>query len=164
MWSGQGRNLVQNGSLAVVPAGEKSYFTRGDSIWTKFAQTRFHDYYCQTTKIGIIPFKVHRSVKGGEILKWQDIDIKVLNTPGYTRGSVSYIMDIDRKRFAFVGDLIYGDGKIFDLYSFQDSLGSIGGYHGYAVRLGQLVSSLQLIAGQKPDFIIPSRGTNHHRS
>ena len=156
VWAG--RNLVHNGSLAIVPAAEKSYFTSGDSIWTKFTLTRFHDYYCQTTKIGILPLKVHRFVKGGEILKWQDIEIKVLNTPGYTRGSVSYIVDIDKKRFAFVGDLIYGDGKILDLYSLQDSLRGIGGYHGYAVRLGQLVSSLQLIAGQKPDFIIPARG------
>ncbi|MEO5601636.1 MAG: MBL fold metallo-hydrolase, partial [Cyclobacteriaceae bacterium] len=150
--------LVQKGSLAVAPAEERSYFTRGDSIWTKFTQTRFHDYDNQTTKIGILPLNVYRFVQGGEILKWQDIDIKVLNTPGYTRGSVTYIADIDRKRFAFVGDLIYGDGKIFDLYSFQDSLGRIRGYHGYAARLGQLISSLQLIAGQKPDFIIPSRG------
>jgi glyoxylase-like metal-dependent hydrolase (beta-lactamase superfamily II) len=156
VWAGQ--NLIQHGSLAVAPAGEKSYFTRGDSIWAKFALTRFHDYYNQTTKIGILPFKVHRFVQGGEIMKWQDIDFKVLSTPGYTRGSVSFIADIDGKRFAFVGDLIYGDGKILDLYSFQDSLRSIRGYHGYAVRLGQLVSSLQIIADQKPDFIIPSRG------
>lgn len=156
VWAG--RNLVQKGSLAIVPAEEKSHFTRGDSIWTKFALTRFHDYDNQTTKIGILPLKVYRFVQGGEILKWEDIDIKVLNTPGYTRGSVSYIADIDGKRFAFVGDLIFGDGKIFDLYSFQDSLGSIRGYHGYAARLGHLISSLQLIAEQKPDFIIPSRG------
>ena len=155
IWAG--RNLVQKGSLAVVPSGEKSYFTRGDSIWTRFTLTRFHDYYCQTTKIGILPLKVHRFVQGGEILKWQDIDIKVLNTPGYTRGSVSYIADIDSKRFAFVGDLIYGDGKIFDLYSFQDSLQGIRGYHGFAARLWQLISSLKLIAEQKPDFLIPSR-------
>jgi glyoxylase-like metal-dependent hydrolase (beta-lactamase superfamily II) len=71
---------------------------------------------------------------------------------------VSYIADIDNKRFAFTGDLIYGDGKIFDLYSFQDSLKGILAYHGYAVRLGQLISSLKLIAEQKPDYIIPARG------
>jgi len=156
VWAG--RKLVQKGSLAVVPAVERAYFTRGDSLWTKFALTRFHDYSCQTTKIGVSSLKVDRFVKGGEILKWQNIDFKVLNTPGYTRGSVSYIADIDRKRFAFVGDLIYGDGKILDLYSFQDSLRSIRGYHGYATRLGQLIASLQLIAEQKPDFLIPSRG------
>jgi len=81
----------------------------------------------------------------------------VLNTPGYTRGSVAYTMDLDGKKYAFTGDLITGDGKIPDLYSFQDSLDNIAGYHGYATRLGQLISSLQLIAGQKPDIIIPAR-------
>ncbi len=156
IWAG--RKLVQKGSGAIVPAGEKPYFTMGDSIWANFSFTRFHDYDCQTTKVGIFPLKVNRFVKGGEIMKWQDIDIKVLNTPGYTRGSVSYIIDTDRKRFAFVGDLIFGDGKLFDLYSFQDSLQTIRGYHGYAARLGQLISSLQLVAEQKPDFIIPVRG------
>jgi glyoxylase-like metal-dependent hydrolase (beta-lactamase superfamily II) len=156
IWAG--RNLVEKGSFAVIPSGEKAYFTSGDSIWTNFANTRFHDYDCQTTKIGILPITVNRCVSGGDILKWQNIDFKVLNTPGYTRGSVSYIADIDNKRFAFVGDLIYGDGKILDLYSFQDSLSDIRGYHGYATRLGQLISSLQLIAEQKPDLLIPSRG------
>ncbi|HBE39663.1 MAG TPA: hypothetical protein DDW27_00350 [Bacteroidales bacterium] len=156
IWAG--RNLTEHGSHAVVPDKEIIYFTGCDSIWTKAFQTRFHDYYCQTSKISFIPQKVYRAVKGGEILTWQDIDIKVLDTPGYTRGSVTYIMDIDGKRFAFTGDLIYNEGKIPDLYSFQDSLQSIGGYHGYATRLGQLVSSLQLIAGEKPDIIIPARG------
>jgi len=156
IWAG--RKLVQNGSPAVIPDEEKAFFTSGDSVWTNLSQTRFHDYYCQTSKIGIVPFNGERPVKGGEILKWQDIDIIVLKTPGYTRGSVSYIMDIDGKRLAFTGDLIYSDGKIPDLYSFQDSLRSIGGYHGYAARLGHLISSLQIIAGQKPDVIIPARG------
>lgn len=156
IWAGY--DLVKQGSHAVVPSGEKAYFTRGDSIWSEFISTRFHDYNNQTTKFGIEPLEVSRFVHGGDILKWQDLDIKVLNTPGYTRGSVSYIIDTDNRRFAFTGDLIYGDGKIFDLYSFQDSIGAVDGYHGYAVRLGQLISSLELIASQKPDIIIPSRG------
>ena len=156
VWAG--RNLVEKGALAVVPNDEKVYFTRGDSIWKDFALTRFHNYSCQTTKIGFLPLEVSRFVKGGETLKWQGIDFKVLKTPGYTRGAVSYIADIDNQRFAFVGDLIYGDGKIFDLYSFQDSIGKILGYHGYAARVEKLISSLRLIAEQKPDIIIPSRG------
>ena len=156
IWAG--RNLVAKGSPAVVPAGEKSYFISGDSIWSQFTRTRFHDFNNQTTKIGFSPVIVSRFVQGGETVRWQDIDFKVLDTPGYTRGSVSYIADIDQKRYAFVGDLIYGDGKILDLYSFQDSLGSVAGYHGYGARLGQLISSLQHIAAQKPDFLIPSRG------
>jgi glyoxylase-like metal-dependent hydrolase (beta-lactamase superfamily II) len=156
IWAG--RNLVAKGTPAIVPISEKAYFTRGDSIWKQFNRTRFHDFNNQTTKIGFSPVNTTRFVSGGETVNWQGIDFKVLNTPGYTRGSVSYIADIDSKRYAFVGDLIFGDGKILDLYSFQDSLKSVAGYHGYGARLGQLIASLQLIAQQKPDFLIPSRG------
>lgn len=160
IWAG--RSLVQSGSYSVAPAGEKDYFTGVDSLWTRFSESRFHDYYCQTTRVGITPLNVDRFVSGGDILKWEGIDINVLNTPGYTRSAVSYLAEIDGNRIAFTGDLIYGDGKIFDLYSFQDSFKEIGGYHGYATRLGMLISSLQLIAEQKPDIIIPSRGPVIH--
>jgi len=156
VWAG--RTLVEKGGLAVVPAKERPYFVEGDSIWSTFTKARFHDYANQTTKIAISPLQVHRFVKGGEVVEWQDIDFRVLSTPGYTRGSVSYLADIDEKRFAFTGDLIFGDGKLFDLYSLQDSLRGIDGYHGYAARLGQLLASLHLIAEQKPDVLIPCRG------
>ena len=158
VWAG--RQLVLNGAKALVPKGERFYFTRPDSFWTTFTQKRFHDYYQETTKIPLQPLKVFRSVQGGDILKWQDLDIKVLDTPGYTRDAVSYIVNIDEKKIAFTGDLIYGDGKILDLYSFQDAIpeAKLRGYHGYAARLGQLIKSLQLVTEEKPDILIPSRG------
>jgi len=156
VWAG--RKLVKNGSGAVAPLNERAYFTNPGSFWKEFSKARFHDYQSQSTKVNALPIEVNHFVRGGESLKWQDLDIKVLNTPGYTRGSVSYIVDVDQKKYAFTGDMIYGDGKIFDLYSFQDSLGKIGGYHGYAARLGDLVSSLRMIAAENPDYIIPVRG------
>lgn len=42
-----------------------------------------------------------------------------------------------------------------------DSIRIAGGYHGYAVRLGQFESSLQLIAGLKPDFPHTCMGPCH---
>jgi glyoxylase-like metal-dependent hydrolase (beta-lactamase superfamily II) len=156
VWAG--RSLVERGSLAIVPAEEKPYFVKGDSIWSNYTKARFHDYSNQTSKIVTAPMLVDRFVVGGESIKWQDMELKVLATPGYTRGAVSYLADIDEKRFVFTGDLIFGDGKLFDLYSFQDSLRGIDGYHGYAARLGQLIKSLQLVADQKPDFLVPCRG------
>ena len=59
-----------------------------------------------------------------------------------------------------MGDLIYGDGQIMDLYSLQDAVGEarIGGYHGYAGRIGDLINSLREILKQKPDVLVPARG------
>ena len=81
-------------------------------------------------------------------------------TPGYTRGAVSYLLETGGKRIACTGDLIYGDGKLFDLYSLQDAVpeAKARGYHGYAARAGDLIRSLRAIAKEKPDIVLPARG------
>lgn len=156
VWAG--RSLVERGAKAVVPFKERAFFTRGDSIWEDYSKSRFTNMKNQTTKFGIKPLRVSLFAEDGEIIKWKGTEIKVLDTPGFTRGSVSYFINADGKKFAFTGDLIYGDGKIIDLYSFQDSFSDISGYHGYATRLGQLYRSLQLVLEENPDIIIPVRG------
>ena len=56
--------------------------------------------------------------------------------------------------------MIYGDGKLLDLFSLQDAVPQVkeDGYHGYAARAGDLVASLHKIADWKPDLLIPARG------
>ena len=46
------------------------------------------------------------------------------------------------------------------MYSFQDAISEaqIRGYHGYGSRLAGLVASLQKIATEEPDVIVPARG------
>jgi glyoxylase-like metal-dependent hydrolase (beta-lactamase superfamily II) len=66
----------------------------------------------------------------------------------------------DDIKYGFVGDIIFGDGQIFDLYSLQDAVpeAKIGGYHGYAGRLGDLIGSLRKVKKQNPDILVPARG------
>ena len=99
-------------------------------------------------------------MKEGDVVEWRGLRFDVIATPGYTRGAISYVATIDGKKLAFTGDLIYGDGQLFDLYSFQDEIpeANIRGYHGYGSRLAQLVTSLRKIAAAKPDLIVPARG------
>jgi glyoxylase-like metal-dependent hydrolase (beta-lactamase superfamily II) len=161
IWAG--KKLVHAGSKAIAPAKEVNYFEHGDSLWSKFIVTRYGDVDNQSTKVGIEPFRIDRFVAGGDYINWEGIQFKVLNTPGFTRGAVSYMTEIAQKKIAFTGDLIYGDGQILDIYSLQDAIEGIKGkqyvnYHGYAARMGQLIESLQLIAGEHPDIIVPVRG------
>jgi len=155
-----GRGLVERGAHAVVPASEKELFTEAGKFWREFTQKRFHDYAQQSTKILTRPLPVTRTVKKGERIEWNGFTIKVLSTPGYTRGAVSYVARIDGLTVAFTGDLIYGDGRIFDLYSLQDAVpeAGIAGYHGYAARAAQVLSSLVRIKDAGPDLLIPARG------
>ena len=152
--------LSDCGNDVVAPLAEQDHFSKTREYWEGMSTKRFHYYTQQSTKILAEPIEVDRWVKGGDAVEWNGHRFDVLDTPGFTRGSVTYVGEVEGKRVAFTGDLIYGDGKIFDLYSFQDSIpeAKIGGYHGYGARLGQLVSSLRKIKAAKPDVLYPGRG------
>jgi len=159
VWAG--RSLVKAGAIAIVPAADKWMFTDVREFWGKFYETgRFHDYSNQSTRILSQPFPAVTTVRGSNRIVWRGISIDVLDTPGYTRGAVSYLLDLDGKRIAFTGDLIYGDGKFLDLYTLQDALPDFkeNGYHGYAARASGVIESLHKIAAWKPDLIVPVRG------
>jgi len=155
------RDAISAGSASViVSAAEKDLFAAPAAFWDKFEAARFHDYAQQTTKVPVAPLRVDRTVSDGDTLNIGGIRVRVLATPGYTRGAVSYILESGGKRIACTGDLIYGDGKLFDLYSLQDAVpeAKARGYHGYAARAGDLIRSLRRIANEKPDVILPARG------
>jgi glyoxylase-like metal-dependent hydrolase (beta-lactamase superfamily II) len=155
-----GRALVGNGARAVVPAAQEAHFTKVDDFWTAFWGKRFHDYAQQSTRVLTRPLRVDRTVRDGDTLAWHDLTIEVVATPGYTRGAVSFFVDLDGTRYGFVGDTIYGNGHFLDLYSLQDEVeeARIGGYHGYAGRIGDLIGSLRRIAAKHPDVMVPARG------
>jgi glyoxylase-like metal-dependent hydrolase (beta-lactamase superfamily II) len=158
VWAG--RTLVENGARAVGPEAEKTLFTDVARFWENYKTARFHDYANQSSRVLGEPIPLARTVRGGDTIDWQGLSIGVMETPGYTRGAVSYLMEIDGKRIACVGDLIYGRGQLLDLFSLQDAIPKVpeDGYHGWAARAGDVVQSLRKIAEWKPDILIPARG------
>lgn len=163
VWAG--RRLVEAGAKAIVPEAERAYFEDPGKQWEDFIKIRLKDTAQQSTKMLIDPMRVAAGAREGD--PWHKTSIRIdkiklhtLDTPGFTRGAVSYFGVIDGRKVAFTGDLIYGDGQIHDLYSFQDKIpeAKIGGYHGYGARLAPLLESLRKVAALKPDLIVPARG------
>ena len=141
----------------IVPAAERELFENPQTFWTALEIARFHDYAQQSTKVPVTSLKVTRAVSDGDTVQ---PGIRVVATPGYTRGSVSYLIETGGKRVVCTGDLIYGEGQLFDLYSLQDAVpeAKARGYHGYAARAGDLIASLRKVAALKPDILLPARG------
>jgi len=154
------RSAAQDGAKVVAPAKEAELLIHPEKFWAELREKRFHDYAQQTTKVPIEPMVLSRTVREGDTLTWEDLTIRVLETPGYTRGAVSYLINLGGRKVAFTGDLIRDDGKIQDLFSLQDAIpeAKIGGYHGWAGRLGEEMKSLERIAAEKPDLLVPARG------
>jgi len=152
--------LVETTAHIVAPARDMYWLAQPDDFWAGFVTGRFHDYGQQSTKVLDRPLRVDQWVRDGDVVSWRGRDFQVIETPGYTRGAATYLLETGDQRIAFTGDLIYGDGQILDLYSFQDAIpeAQIRGYHGYGSRLADLVTSLRKVAAARPDVIVPSRG------
>jgi glyoxylase-like metal-dependent hydrolase (beta-lactamase superfamily II) len=158
VWAGA--PLVRGGAAAIVPHNERALFENPASFWEAYEKQRFHDYSQVNTKVLREPMRATRAVRAGERLDLDGVAVEVIDTPGYTRGAVSYLIETGGKRIAFTGDLIYGDGQLIDLSSLQDAIpeSKTRGYHGYAARAGDLIESLRKIAARNPDILAPARG------
>ena len=93
--------LSQQGARVVAPAAELPYLEGATGFWDEFRAARFHDYAQQSTKILTVPLAVQEPARGGSPIHWRGLTIEVLDTPGYTRGAVSYIVELEGKRIAF---------------------------------------------------------------
>lgn len=154
------RAAIGRGAEPVYPERERELFEDPAAFWQRFTTARFHDYAQTGTKVPAGPVGKGRAVKGGDVLSLGGLRVEVVDTPGYTAGAVSYLFEQGGRRFAATGDLIYGDGQLFDLYTLQDAVpeAKTRGYHGYAARAADLIASLRAIAARRPDVLIPARG------
>lgn len=154
------RELAERGARVVAPAAELPLISGAQGFWDEFRATRFHDYAQQSTRVLVRNLPVDEPARGGRTIHWRGLEIEVLDTPGYTRGAVSYLVRIGSSRVAFTGDLVLAGGRILDLYSLQDSIEETEtrGYHGYAARAADLMASLRAVRAAEPDLIVPARG------
>src|SRR5918993_1385498 len=110
------------GVALFVPAAERESFTDPRKSWEAFESSRFHDYAQRSTKTPTEPYDIFRAVSDKEEITASEARITVIASPGFTPGAVSYLVEARGKRILCTGDLIYGDGKLLDLYSLQDAI------------------------------------------
>jgi glyoxylase-like metal-dependent hydrolase (beta-lactamase superfamily II) len=79
------------------------------------------------------------------------VEVYTLPTPGHTVGSVTYLVDLDGRRLAFSGDLVYGPGQVWSLAALQ---WTYGGGEGIATA----ILSAAALLDHEPDVLLPSHG------
>ncbi len=155
--------MAAGGAKIGVPEGERGYFADPAAYWNDEGQLfrvyrSFRPDHLMLTK----PLEVDEAFAGGHQFAFGPARIRVLDTPGHTEGSVSYMVEVDGKRAVFSGDSIYDEGQVWDVYSLQKGFKKggrqIGGYHGFMGDRWRLVESLERIKGLRPDWLVPSHG------
>lgn len=144
----------------VAPAASREFVEGTAAFWEQWWTKRFDYYEQQVTRRPVRDVVVDQYLGDGETFTWRDLEIHHLATSGYTRDGGTYVTVLDGVKVAFTGELIREGGRVADLYSFQEAIpeAKIGGYHGYLGRLSQWLASLEKLAAEKPDLIVPWRG------
>jgi glyoxylase-like metal-dependent hydrolase (beta-lactamase superfamily II) len=152
--------LVAAGTKLVVPLREKHFFDEANQFWDSADNILDHRYDFRPhlfTLRASVP--VTRTVKGGDVHEWEGLKFQVIETPGHTDGAVTYIVALGAKRVAFTGDLIFGPGQIWEIYSLQKRFpGMRGDYWGFGGAVEDVKASLNRVLQYKPDLLIPSHG------
>jgi glyoxylase-like metal-dependent hydrolase (beta-lactamase superfamily II) len=152
-----------------IPAAEAHWFENVEDYW-KDPKYRWHIYTFHPHRLMLTEsIRAIKYFREGDTINWGPALITVLETPGHTDGSLSYIVNVDRQRFIFSGDLIYDKGKISELYSMQKGGDTISDqkyilldYHAFMGSRKHVISSLSKILEKSPDMLVPSHGNIMH--
>ncbi|HWM02821.1 MAG TPA: MBL fold metallo-hydrolase [Actinophytocola sp.] len=141
---------VAHGARIWVPPSERDLFDRVDEHWR---QREIYNYYdLRQDRFSLLePVPVTGTVPEYRTRRFGAFDVTTLPTPGHTLGSVSYLVDMDGRRLAFTGDLIYGPGKVWSMAALQWSYSAIEGAQATVLSLYELES-------RQPDLVLPAHG------
>jgi glyoxylase-like metal-dependent hydrolase (beta-lactamase superfamily II) len=137
-----------------VPPIEEDLFAHVDEHWQQRGISNY--YNLRQDRFSLIrSVPVTGTVREYRTMPVGPFQVRTIPTPGHTTGSVSYFIEVDGHLVAFVGDLIYGPGKVWSLAATQWTYTHSGG-------LASNVISLHEMLDEKPDLALPSHGEPIH--
>ncbi|MCS7313870.1 MAG: MBL fold metallo-hydrolase [Bryobacterales bacterium] len=141
---------IERGIPIAVPRHERHLFDDARNFWRN--RRVFHLYYVRNdfnTTTENIP--VARALEDYTTFRWNKTDFFVLPSPGHTLGSITLLAEVDGRKVAFSGDLMYGPGKIVNLYDTQVNYGGSEG-------IDLSIYSLTQLREHRPEWLCPSHG------
>jgi len=156
--------LAAAGAKVAVPEAERTLFENPQAFWANDAACRVHCYHFHPSPCTVWePVSVARGLGDGEAIAWQGLRIQAIATPGPTDGGMSYLVDADGLRVAFIGDLMSSPGKLWEFHRLQGrrvtpGAGEMGEYHGFGERADEVLASLDRVVSAAAQTLVPSHG------
>ncbi len=152
--------FVAQGAELTVPKTERALFESTEEYWGAWSN-RWHLYHARPGPL--VPtrsVKVNRSVGEGDTIQWRGVTVRVIDTPGATDGSVSYIVAAGGPEVCFCGDVVCAPGQVWDLYSLQKGFGGVRDYHGFLGAREAVIGSARKLASCGAKIFVPSHGAS----
>jgi glyoxylase-like metal-dependent hydrolase (beta-lactamase superfamily II) len=156
--------LTAAGARAAVPEAERSLFEDAEGFWSNDSLYRTHGYnYHPSPRTLRACVPVARGLADGDVLEWEGVHVRAMQTPGPTSGGMTYLVEADGVKVAFIGDLMSGPGRLWEFHSLQGRRalpdgGETWEYHGFGERAADVLKSLDRVVGEGASLLVPSHG------
>jgi len=133
-----------------VPEHERRLFEQAELFWA--TKQLFDVYNVRNTY-----FTLTHNVPVAGVLEdfgtwaWGQRGFTILPTPGHSLGSLTLLAEVDGRRVAFTGDLLYAAGKVLTMYDMQYNYGAMDGVEA-------AILSLENLGRRQPQLLCPSHG------
>lgn len=134
-----------------VPKEEALLFNKVEQYWNELFTKKWDCNGAPFVRPLISSIKTDMELEDGDTFTCGNLVIRVIGTPGHTTGSLTFLLEVDGLKIAFIGDLFMEDGKIINFYDSEWDYGYCGG-------LKALSESCRKLALQNPDILLPSHG------
>jgi glyoxylase-like metal-dependent hydrolase (beta-lactamase superfamily II) len=149
----QGQGLaraIKAGIRIWVPYTEQDLFSQVDTHWQ--AREIYLNYLMRQDRFSLLePVPIDGVLEDYAVCEFGGRQFTVVPTPGHTIGSVTLMVEVDKKQIAFTGDLIAAPGKVWSLSATQ---WSYNGAEGVAASIPSLLD----LKERQPDMLLPSHG------
>ena len=133
-----------------VPEHERRLFEQAELFWS--TKQLFDMYNVRNTYFTLthnVP--VAGSLEDFGAWTWGQHSFTILPTPGHSLGSLTLLVEVDGRRVAFTGDLLYAAGKVLTMYDMQYNYGAVDGVEA-------AILSLENLGRRQPGLLCPSHG------
>jgi glyoxylase-like metal-dependent hydrolase (beta-lactamase superfamily II) len=134
-----------------VPEHERRLFEQAELFW---ASKQLYDMYNVRNTYYSLTHNVPVAGSLEDFNSWTSgqYTFFILPTPGHSLGSLTLLAEVDGRRVAFTGDLLYAAGKVQTMYDMQYNYGATDG-------VDAAILSLANLARREPQLLCPSHGT-----
>jgi len=156
----QGIDRVDRSVTRVAaPEAERDLFEKPTDFrkWLPKLNDKYSVYGASYVRPPRKAIPIDRALADEEVFKWRGFELKALGTPGHSPGGMSYVLRQGGRTVVWSGDVMHDGAKMTTWFDSEWD-------YGFAKGVDTLVESVERLASQRPNVLMPSHGPVIHNA